>query len=494
MSARVTTGLRVVRLLGERPDPTAPLGVGVIAAALGAPLSSVSRMCAELERTGLIERGADYGSYRLGAVAVRLSGRAAAPVARSLRFALTLAAQQTGETVVLAAGAPGAMRVIGSVLSSWTLHSPAAVGERIDDADSAIARAADPQDLGDDTVVETAEGLRVEIATPLLTPAGECAAVLAVRLPAVRLRENGPRIRRALAVARRSIEAALGAERMRGADEPQVLADAAAAAADGARTDGAPAATPPTGGSGGSGASALHAVLPLLQHLADGPDTVAGAARATGLRRDRTGRLLDACVAAGVVERGADGEFRVAWVVHGWFRAAAAPLIVSRGGPLVAEAARSLRACAFVTVLAGMRSLTLVEELSVLDGSLAGDGLAMLPWLGRAHPIVGSDGGPTMLMDLEPDELAQLFPARHTPRELARFVRRVQTVRRDGVLSMQAYDDAGMVSISAPIRDASGAVVAAACLVGMADDVTARSRELERAAIRLAEAVSAVLR
>jgi DNA-binding IclR family transcriptional regulator len=118
----------------------------------------------------------------------------------------------------------------------------------------------------------------------------------------------------------------------------------------------------------------------------------------------------------------------------------------------------------------------------------------MIPWLGRAHPIVGSDGGPTMLMDLEPDELTQLFPARHTPRDLARFLRRTQTVRRDGVLSMQAYDDAGMVSISAPIRDASGAVVAAACLVGMTDDVTARSRELERAAIRLAEAVSGVLR
>ncbi|QHC57353.1 helix-turn-helix domain-containing protein [Rathayibacter sp. VKM Ac-2760] len=209
----MTTGLRVVRLLGDRSDPTAPLGVGAIAAELGAPLSSVSRLCAELERTGLIERGPVYGSYRLGSAAVRLSGRAAAPFARSLRFALTLAAQQTGETVVLAAGAPGSVRVIGSVLSSWTLHSPAAVGERIEEAGSAIARAADPRGLGDDAVAETTAGLRVEIATPLLAPAGEGVAVLAVRLPAIRLRENGPRIHRALAVARRSIEAGLGGSR-----------------------------------------------------------------------------------------------------------------------------------------------------------------------------------------------------------------------------------------------------------------------------------------
>jgi DNA-binding IclR family transcriptional regulator len=454
VSAHVTAALRVVRLLGERPDPTAPLGVGAIAAGLGRPLSSVSRLCSELEGTGLIARGEAYGSYRLGTSAVRLSGRAAAPVARSLRFALTLAAQQTGETVVLAAGAPGQLRVIGSVLSSWTLHSPATVGERIEGG--AVARAADPET--EDVSVETAEGMRIEIATPLLAPSGGVVAVLAVRLPANRLRENGPRIRRALATARRSIEAALDAV-------PE-------------RTAAAPFTGP-----------ALPAALLLLQHLADGPDTVAGAAAGAGLRRDRAARLLGSCAAAGLVVRGADGEMRLAWVVHGWFRASAAPLIVSRGGPLVAEAARRLRACAFVTVLAGMRSLTLVEELE-----LAGEGLAMIPWLGRAHPIVGSDGGPTMLMDLEPDELTQLFPARHTPRELSRFLRRMQRVRRDGVLSMQAYDDAGMVSISAPIRDASGAVVAAVCLVGTTDDVTARSRELERAAVELAEAVSGVLR
>lgn len=461
MTSRVLSGLRVVRLLAERTDPLSPVSVGALAAELGSPVSSVSRLCSELDDAGLIERAGAYGSYRLGPAAVRLSGRAAAPVARSLRFALTLAAQQTGETVVLAAGAPGSMRVIASVLSSWTLHSPASVGERIDDERSAIARAARPPAPGDDATTESVEGLRVEIATGLPTNAGECVAVLGVRLPANRLRENGPRIRRALSAARRSIEAAL------------VAAPAARAAPAAARA---------------AGGSALDASLLLLQHLADGPDTAAGAARATGLRSDRTGRLLDSCAAAGVVTRGSDGAFRVAWVVHGWFRAAAAPLIVARGGPLVAEAARRLHACAFVTVLAGMRSLTLVEELE-----LAGEGLAMIPWLGRAHPIVGSDGGPTMLMDLEAEELAQLFPARHTPRELARFASRVQRVRRDGVLSMQAYDDAGMVSISAPIRDSSGAVVAAACLVGMVDDVTARERELEHAAIELATAVSGVL-
>ncbi|MWV58550.1 MarR family transcriptional regulator [Rathayibacter sp. VKM Ac-2754] len=454
MTMRVTAALRVVRLLGERPDPTIPLAVGAIAEALGAPLSGTSRLCAELERSGLIERGPAYGSYRLGRAAVRLSGRAAAPFARTLRFALTLAAQQTGETVVLAAGSAPSPRVVAGITSSWTLHAPAEVGEAITDESSAIALAGD----GRGAPSESASGGSVEIATPLLTPAGECVAVLAARLPANRLAENGPRIRRALAVARTSIEARLG--------EPGAVRAAAEAV---------PAP------------SAIGAALRLLQHLADGPDTAAGASAAAGLRRDRAVRLLDSCVRAGLVTSTA-GEYRLGWIVHGWSRAATAALLVDGGGPLVAETARRLGACGFITVLAGMRSLTVVEELQP-----PGAGLAMIPWLGRAHPIVGSDGGPTMLMDLEEDELGLLFPARHTPRELARLLRRRQRARRDGVLTMEAYDAAGMTSVSAPIRDASGAVVAAACLVGITEDVHARRADFERAAVELAAGVTGLL-
>lgn len=125
---------------------------------------------------------------------------------------------------------------------------------------------------------------------------------------------------------------------------------------------------------------------------------------------------------------------------------------------------------------------------------MAGEGLEMAPWLGRAHPIVGSDGGPTLLMDLEPDELRQLFPARYTAQELSRFVQRVRRVNADGVLTMQAFDDAGLVSISAPVRDSSGAVVAAACLVGTTDHMRSNRREFERETRDLADRVSALLR
>jgi DNA-binding IclR family transcriptional regulator len=181
--------------------------------------------------------------------------------------------------------------------------------------------------------------------------------------------------------------------------------------------------------------------------------------------------------------------YRLSWIVQGWHRAAAAPVLVAQGKPLVAETANRSQTCAFITMLAGMRSLTLVEELE-----MAGEGLEMTPWLGRAHPIVGSDGGPTLLMDLDADELRQLFPARYTAHELATFVRRVRTVNADGVLSMQAFEDAGLISISAPVRDSSGAVAAAVCLVGTTDYMRANRREFERETRELADRVSALLR
>jgi DNA-binding IclR family transcriptional regulator len=477
MTSRVTAALMVVRFVAERPDPTDPIAVGTIASELGMSLSSASRLCSELEGEGLLERGGAYGSYSLGRSAIRLSGLAAAPFARMLRFVMTFAAQQTGETVCLAARSGSAMRVVHSVISTWTLHSPTRVGELVDDERSAIViagRQLDNSEGAQASCIESTLGKSVEIATPVRSPSGECVAVLAIRLPLNRLEQNGTRARRAVLVARRHIESMLADE----LSAPLPPRDAEA-----------PAPAPPPTGAAGS-PSAVSAALRILLHLAGGPDSLTNIARATGLRYDRVQRLMDSCVRSGLVWAAADSaRYQLGWIVQGWHRAASAPVMVARGKPLVAETANRSQTCAFITVLAGMRSLTLVEELE-----MAGEGLEMISWLGRAHPIVGSDGGPTLLMDLKPEELKQLFPARYTAHELATFLQRVRRVVADGVLSMQAFEDAGLISISAPIRDSSGAVAAAVCLVGTTDYMRANRREFERETRDLADRVSALLR
>jgi DNA-binding IclR family transcriptional regulator len=473
MTSRVAAALAVVRFVAERPDPTDPVAVGAIASELGMSLSSASRLCSELEGEGLLERGGGYGSYSLGRTAIRLSGSAAAPFARMLRFVMTFAAQQTGETVCLAAQSGSAMRVVHSVISTWTLHSPSRLGELVDDERSAIVIAGRQLDSPTEaraSCIESIIGKSVEIATPIRSPSGECVAVLAIRLPLNRFEQNGTRARRAVLAARRHIESMI-------ADE---LAPSTA-----------PRHGSSTGATGDAGSpSAVSAALRILLHLADGPDSLTGIARGTALRYDRVLRLMDSCVKSGLVWAVADrAVFQLGWIMHGWHRAASAPVMVAEGKPLVAATAHATRTCAFITVLAGMRSLTLVEELE-----MAGEGLEMISWLGRAHPIVGSDGGPTLLMDLDADELTQLFPARYTAQELSRFVQRVRAVNARGVLSMQAFDDAGLISISAPVRDSSGAVAAAVCLVGTTDFMRENRLEFERETCELAGRVSALLR
>jgi DNA-binding IclR family transcriptional regulator len=484
MTSRVAAALAAVRLVAERPDPTLALSVGTIASELGMSLSSASRLCSELEGEGMLERGGGYGSYSLGRSAIRMSGLAAAPFARMLRFVMTFAAQQTGETVCLAARSGSAMRVVHSVISTWTLHSPTRVGELVDDERSAIVIAG--RQLGGETgpqasCIESIIGKSVEIATPVSGPSGECVAVLAIRLPLNRLEQNGARARRAVLAARRRIESTIADELL--APGPELLAPVALRPEPDAAAD-------PTATADAGSPSAVSAALRILLHLAGGPDSLASIARATGLRYDRVLRLMDSCVKSGLVTAVADrAVYRLGWIVQGWHRAASAPVMVAQGKPLVAETANRSQTCAFITVLAGMRSLTLVEELE-----MAGEGLEMTPWLGRAHPIVGSDGGPTLLMDLDPDELRQLFPARYTAHELSTFVQRVRTVNADGVLSMQAFEDAGLISISAPVRDSSGAVAAAVCLVGTTDYMRANRQEFERETRELADRVSALLR
>ncbi|RWZ49551.1 hypothetical protein ELQ90_12335 [Labedella phragmitis] len=478
MTARLEAALRAVRVVAERTDPTAALGSGAIARVLDISPSSASRLCADLVGVGLLDHGSAYGTFRLGGTAMRLSGRAAAPFAQAVRYALTIAAQLTGETACLAAGAGEELHVVATVGSEWTLHASADLGERISGG-SAIARAAGVSgaDRGDapggatGRIVEGTSGKRIEVASAVLGPDGECIAVVAVRLPVNRSRGGVPRARRAVEAARRRIEAVIAAEVEMTAPRPPEPAE--------------PGGTPTTS----DRAAALEAAGRILAHLATAPDSLAGIARATGLRPDRVSRLVESCTVAGIVaERPERGVWEMSWGVHGWHRTATGPTLVTRGRALVAAAAAATGTYGFITILKGIRSFTVVEELGDPDG-----GLVMMPWLGRPHPIIGSDGGPTLVMDFAPDDLGRLLGKRHPQLEFDALIDRIDVVSRDGVISIESIEEAGLLSVSAPIRDASGLVVGAACLTGGADAVTSRRAELEDATRDLARDLTGLL-
>lgn len=465
MTARVEQAVAVLRAVAGRGDPTAPLPLAAIARPAGVGLSTASRLCAELADAGLLRRTDGYGTYGVGTRAVALSGRAAAALGPTVHFELHRLAQETAETVVLAAPEAGGARIVATVASGWTLHVPALIGDRVDDPRRALVRAVSP-DGGGEMIVESQTGRAVEIAVALTAPDGRRVAVLAVALPVYRATRARPRIRRLLTDARHAFERALAR-----AYRPAPTRDDGSALGDG-----------PAGGP----TRAIEAAVRMAEVVADSPRSVTVAASAIGLRLDRARRLAEALVRAGLLVRDAETDaLHVDPAIHAWHRAAFAPTLGSDGPARTAATAERVGACVFVTTLAGMRSFTMVEHIEPL-----GEGLSMAPWLGRPHPLVGSDGGPTLAMDFDAVQLAQLFPRRHGAAEYEQFVRRVERVRADGTLTMRSVDEFGITSVSAPVRDAAGLVAAAVCIVGATEDVSSRLPELRAAALELAATLS----
>lgn len=473
MSRAVHTALKMGRFVAQRSDPLEPISVGQLAIEFELSVSAASRACSALQRLGWLERASDYGSYCAGPRALALSGRAAAVHATTVNLLLLRAAQHTGETVCLVAR--GSRRIIAAVESGWTLHAPASVGDEIA-LDGALSRAVTGY-ARDGATEESSHGLVVEIAAPIRDPSGERVAAIAVRLPRNRARAGRPRALRALAEAQRTLERSLEAVSDASERDPRTCEPA-----ENSEKAKASASAEPLG----SLALADH----LLWQLAARPASVTQVARAVGLRTDRVARLLAACEAAGLLERirSHDDACAVSWAVHGWHRAAVPAALVSRGRALVAATARATGECVFLTVLKGMRSVTVVEELRS-----PGDGLRLLPWLGRPCPILGADGGPTLLADLDVDVVAGLIRARAGADETNEFVARLQRVAAQGVLAKESLEEYGQIAVSAPVRDWSGAIVAAVCIVGASDQLRPRVGQLKAATIDLAAGVSGQL-
>lgn len=462
MTIRVRQALSAVKLVAERPTPTHAVAVGEVARGLGLDLSGASRICAELDRVGLLTRGPAKGSYELSPRTVALSGRAAQRTAREVRYALTLAAQQTGETACIAAGPVGDQCVIDAVESMWTLHAPADIGSRIADG-SPIELAARTGAFAS-TPVPRAATSSIEIAAPVQDRGGHIVAVVAIRIASNRAQQSMPRARHALEAARQLVERSIRAMDAPAAPPASVLAAEQF-----------------------TGPSTLERVVAMLEHLAGGPDGIESIARVGGLRLDRARRLIESCRAAGIIRVGDDGRLALDWRVHGWYRAATLATLVEHGRHLVADAAAQLGLNGFITVLKGMRSVTVVEELAPTDGALR-----MARWLGRPCSILEADAGPTLATAFTGLELPRLFPERQNPDEVARFVRDAEEAREAGTMMLQ-IGESGFVSISAPVRDSAGQVAAAVCLVGPPLAVTSRRAAIESETRRVADSLTTIL-
>ncbi|WP_439377589.1 IclR family transcriptional regulator [Amycolatopsis lexingtonensis] len=203
----------------------------------------------------------------------------------------------------------------------------------------------------------------------------------------------------------------------------------------------------------------LRRDLDLLEALASPEAQRAGElgvvrlAQLTGREKSQVSRALKALAEEGVVERDPDTlGYRLGWRLFSLAARTVEDRLVRAAQPVMRELAAELEETTHLCVLRDQEVLTLL--------SVSGHSFRVPDWEGRAVPAPGTSAGRVLLLDATPDELYIRFAASEVS-SLPELWRKIQEARRDGYARVREEFEAGLVGVSAPIRDFRGRVVAA---------------------------------
>lgn len=223
--------------------------------------------------------------------------------------------------------------------------------------------------------------------------------------------------------------------------------------------------------------------------------TVGDVAARLDRERSQVSRTLASLGELGLVVRGDDRAYRLAW---GWYAAAQEltdrRLQVDGLSVLDRLSDESGEAC-FLGTLVGDSTVTISESIppsSKMIGS----------WLGRAYPAFCSDAGQATLWDASDDEIRSVLGVStfrsagpNAPGSVDEFLARLGAARERGFAVVDEEAEPGLCSVSAPVRDFRGEVVAAVQIVGVRESIAPRSAQLGGscvvAALELSRALAA---
>jgi DNA-binding IclR family transcriptional regulator len=242
-----------------------------------------------------------------------------------------------------------------------------------------------------------------------------------------------------------------------------------------------------------TGTQSIERAAQLLVHVVESAEapTVGELALATGLPKSTTSRLVGALERQGLVQRDADrGSLRAGPVLLRFARREqAGPDLVELAGPTLDR----LAVASGETVNLGVSTPSVVEQLDQRDSRHF---LGSTNWVGRRVPHHASALGKVFLAfgaaALPSGPLARLAPRTTVdPKALAR---ELDLVRARGYATAVDELEPGLWAVAAPVRDATGFVVAALSVSGP----TVRLRDellddLGRLLRREAAALSALL-
>lgn len=243
-----------------------------------------------------------------------------------------------------------------------------------------------------------------------------------------------------------------------------------------------------------AGAQALFRGLAVIEAVADGARSLQRIGDAIGCTRSTTHRLVSALVQAGYL-RNLEGEYALgSRLIELGFRAQAQSPLVDLARPHL----RTLSTEYGDTVHLGVREH---DDVFYLDKMAGGRGLEMRSRIGMRMPLALTGVGKALMLDLDESEWARLYDA-GVSRRSGPGLRDEFTPWPDYLNQMKRYaqggysldleeNELGIRCVAAPIRDASGAIVAA---LSVASAITympeSRLEELRPGVVETAGAIS----
>jgi DNA-binding IclR family transcriptional regulator len=224
-----------------------------------------------------------------------------------------------------------------------------------------------------------------------------------------------------------------------------------------------------------------------------GGASVVEIARTLGRERSQVSRTLSALAAQGLAVKDSGGRYRLSWE---WY-ATAQELVDGRlrtvGLSIMDALAATVGQPCFLGVLAGDSTVTVVESIPAGSGMIGS-------WIGRAYPAFCSDAGQAVLWDASDEEVRDVFAQTefrsqgpNAPRSVDDFLSRLQDSRARGFAIVDQEAEPDLYSVSAPVWDFRGEVVAAVQIVGERALLEPRTPVLAKECVAAAAELSTAL-
>lgn len=232
-------------------------------------------------------------------------------------------------------------------------------------------------------------------------------------------------------------------------------------------------------------------VTALARRSASGEEvTVNALAGDLGRERSQVSRSLSALTSLGLVERRRDRGLALGWSWHADAMELTDRRLHTHGIPVLDALSAELGEAAFLGVLQGDSTVTVLESLPAGSRMIGS-------WIGRTYPAYCSDAGRATLWDADDDEVRAVFSRTsfhaqgpRSPRSVEELLDRLAADRLRGHSIVDEEAEPGLYSVAAPVWDFRGEVIGAVQVVGAREDLFHRSDECGAACERAASALS----